>query len=302
MSNEKKSSSINWYPGHMVKAKRQMQEDLKLIDVVVEILDARIPISSQNPDLKSMIGNKKKIVVLNKADLADQKENEKWVQYFKQKQIPAVLTQSNTGNGIANVIKEIEKVMQPEMDLLAQKGRIGKSIRVMVAGIPNVGKSSFINRIAKKNTLEVGNKRGVTRKNQWMRINNKIELLDTPGVLWPKFETQEVALHLSYIGTIKDDILDRTEIAFFLLKYLLENYLEKVEKRYKIEKQEIEQILSQTEDPNSNILSIMHTIGRKRGAILSGGRIDEEKTAKLIIDDFRTGKLGNISIEKVKEN
>ena len=302
MSNEKKSSSINWYPGHMVKAKRQMQEDLKLIDVVVEILDARIPISSQNPDLKSMIGNKKKIVVLNKADLADQKENEKWVQYFKQKQIPAVLTQSNTGNGIANVIKEIEKVMQPEMDLLAQKGRIGKSIRVMVAGIPNVGKSSFINRIAKKNTLEVGNKPGVTRKNQWMRINNKIELLDTPGVLWPKFETQEVALHLSYIGTIKDDILDRTEIAFFLLKYLLENYLEKVEKRYKIEKQEIEQILSQTEDPNSNILSIMHTIGRKRGAILSGGRIDEEKTAKLIIDDFRTGKLGNISIEKVKEN
>lgn len=220
--------NINWYPGHMAKTKKQIIEDLKLIDVVVELLDARLPLASQNPDLKEIIGNKKKIVVLNKCDLADDKENKKWVNYFEKNGIIAVLTDANSGKGINEVTRQIENIMKEDLEKTALKGRTGKPIRVMILGIPNVGKSSFINRISKKTSAGVGNKPGVTRQKQWIRLKNNIELLDTPGVLWPKFESEEVALKLSYIGTIKDDILEKTEVAFYLLKFLLENYKENV--------------------------------------------------------------------------
>ena len=216
----------------MAKTKRQIIEELRLIDIVVELVDARIPVASRNPDIGEITKNKKRVIALNKSDLADENESKKWLDYFKKQGVSAVITDSNTGKGVQNVIKEIENLMSEELTKMSGKGRIGKSIRIMVLGIPNVGKSSFINRIAGRSSLIVGNKPGVTRAKQWIRVNDKIELLDTPGVLWPKFESEEVALNLAYTGSIKDDVLEKIEVAYQLLKYLLENYREKLEKRY----------------------------------------------------------------------
>lgn len=289
---------ISWYPGHMAKTKRQIIEDLKLIDIVIELLDSRIPISSQNPNIAEITKNRKKIIVLNKCDLSDDKQNQKWIEYFKQKDIPAVLVDSNSGRGINECIREIEKIMKVDLEELAEKGRTGRRIRAMILGIPNVGKSSFINRISKRTTAGVGNKPGVTKQKQWIRINEKIELLDTPGVLWPKFESEEVALNLCFTGSIKEEILDKMEIAYQLTKFLLENYRGKLCERYKIEESEIEKILSQEDKmENENIYEIMLLIGKNRGCIMSGGRVDEEKTARLILDEFKNGKLGKITIE-----
>lgn len=292
--------NINWYPGHMAKTKRKIIEELRLIDIVVELVDARIPIASRNPDMAEITKNKKRVIALNKSDLADENESKKWVDYFKKQGISAVITDSNTGKGVQNVIKEIENLMSEELTKMSGKGRIGKSIRIMVLGIPNVGKSSFINRIAGKSSLIVGNKPGVTRAKQWIRVNDKIELLDTPGVLWPKFESEEVALNLAYTGSIKDDVLEKVEVAYQLLKYLLENYREKLEKRYGLDSENINQILMQEQPENFNIYEVMQLIGKKRGAIVSGGNVDDEKVANIILDDFRNGRIGKITLEKVK--
>lgn len=284
----------------MAKTKRQIIEELRLIDIVVELVDARIPIASRNPDIAEITKNKKRVIVLNKSDLADENESKKWVDYFEKQGISAVITDSNTGKGVQNVIKEVENLMSEELTKMSGKGRIGKSIRIMVLGIPNVGKSSFINRIAGKSSLIVGNKPGVTRAKQWIRVNDKIELLDTPGVLWPKFESEEVALNLAYTGSIKDDVLEKVEVAYQLLKYLLENYREKLEKRYGLDSENINQILMQEQPENFNIYEIMQLIGKKRGAIVSGGNVDDEKVANIILDDFRSGRIGKITLEKVK--
>ena len=287
---------INWFPGHMAKTRRQIAEDLKMIDVVVEILDARIPMSSQNPDIRQITQNKKKIIVLNKYDLSDKNKTERWIEYFTQKGQKVVLADSLTGKGVNETVRQIQKVMEEDMQKMADKGRIGRKIRTMIVGIPNVGKSSFINRISKKTSAEVGNKPGVTKQKQWIRINEKIELLDTPGVLWPKFESQKVAMNLAITGTIKDDILDLVEVAYTLTKFMLENYKENLLQRYSLEEKKIDEILQQDQAENENIYEIMQLIGRRRGAIL-GGNIDDERTAKLILDDFRNGKLGKITLE-----
>lgn len=291
--------NLNWYPGHMAKTKRQIIEDLKLIDVVVEILDSRIPISSQNPDIQPYIKNKCRVEVLNKSDLADEQETKAWVKYFENKGIPAVITDSNSGRGIREVIKKIQSVAEESQEKYAQKGRTGKSIRAMVLGIPNVGKSSFINRISKKTSTQVGNKPGVTRQKQWIRVEDGIELMDTPGVLWPKFGSEEVAMNLAYTGTIKDDVLERTEIAYALLKYLVNNYKENLSERYKLD-DSIDHIMNSDEyqDENDKYLEIFEMIGRKRGAIVSGGRVDYEKVSTILLDEFRSGKIGNITLEK----
>ena len=291
---------ISWYPGHMAKTKREISEDLKLIDVVVELLDSRIPLSSQNPDIAELTKGKKKIIVLNKTDLADNMQNEAWKKYFNSNGQVCILTDSNLGKGINEVTKAIEEIMKEDLKKYAEKGRTGRKIKAMILGIPNVGKSSFINRIVKTNRLEVGNKPGVTRKKQWISINDKINLLDTPGVLWPRFGDEKTALNLAFTGTIKDDVLEQTEIAYQLLKFLLENYRQNVTERYKITLDFIEKILSQDQPENFNVYEIMQEIGRKRGAIISGGEIDDEKTAKIILDDFRSGRLGKITIEKAK--
>ncbi len=285
--------NINWYPGHMAKTRKQIEEDLKLIDVVIELLDSRIPIASRNPDIRKLTQNKNRIIILNKCDLSDEQVNKKWVEKLS-KEAPVLLTDANTGKGIDKVSKKIEDLMKEEIARQAARGRINKTIRVMILGIPNVGKSSFINRIAKKNKLEVGNKPGVTKSKQWIRIGKNQELLDTPGVLWPKFESEGIALNLAFTGTIKDDILEKTEVAYELLKVLYEKYNSNVVERYKLTENDIEKI----KNSSNSIYELMQIIGRKRGALVSGGNIDDEKTARIILEDFRSCKLGKISLEE----
>ena len=296
MNNRPNSTNINWYPGHMAKTKKQILDDLKLVDIVIELLDARIPISSQNPEIDKLIHNKKRIIVLNKADLADPIETKKWIEYFEKNRIIAIDIDSNQGKGTEKITKIIEKLMEKELNVQNSKGRIRKTIRIMIVGIPNVGKSSFINRISKKASMTVGNKPGVTKQKQWIRIGNQIELLDTPGILWPKFESEQVGLNLAYTGSIKDEVIETTEIAYSLLKYLDENYPKNLYEKYKIPQEEIEKIKNNPQ----YTLEEMYLIGRKRGALISGGNIDEEKVAKIILDDFRSGKIGKITLEKVE--
>lgn len=285
--------NINWYPGHMAKTRKQIEEDLKLIDVVIELIDSRIPVASRNPDIKNLTKNKKRIILLNKCDLSDEKINQKWVEKLS-KEAPVILTDSNTGKGIDKVSRKIDELMKEEIAKQAARGRINKTIRVMILGIPNVGKSSFINRIAKKNKLEVGNKPGVTKSKQWIRIGKNQELLDTPGVLWPKFENNEIALNLAFTGTIKDDILEKVEISYELLKVLYNKYKSNLMERYKITEDEMKEI----EQHSNYIYELMQVIGRKRGALIAGGNTDDEKIARIILDDFRNCKLGKISLEE----
>lgn len=287
--------NINWYPGHMAKTRRQILEDLKIIDVVIELLDARIPHSSRNPDIKELTKNKKRIILLNKSDLADEKITNMWVEHFTKNGENVLVTDSATGKGIEKVNKKINDIMADELAKKAAKGIKNKTIRVMILGIPNVGKSSFINRVSKKVSMVVGNKPGVTRQKQWIRIGTNQELLDTPGVLWPKFESTEVGLNLAYTGTIKDDILERIEIAYNCLEKIYKEYKLNVIDRYKITEEE----LADLEQTSHNLIyDLMLLIGKKRGAIVSGGRVDEEKVARIILDDFRSGKLGKISLER----
>lgn len=282
----------------MAKTKRQISEDLRLVDIVVEILDSRIPISSRNPDIEELIKNKNRLIILNKYDLAEENENKKWVKAFEDQEIAAVLVNSSTGEGVNQAIKRIEDLYKEKQQKYEGKGRIGKSVRVMIIGIPNVGKSSFINRVTKKNSAQVGNRPGVTRQKQWIRINGNIELLDTPGVLWPKFESEEVALNLAFTGTIKDEVIETLEIGFNLLKVLISKYKKMLIERYKLDEYEVESILKKEIEENEKILELMHLVGKNRGILKSGGEIDEEKTAKIILEDFRSGKIGRITLEK----
>ena len=284
------SVAINWYPGHMAKTRKQIENDLKIIDVVIELLDARIPVSSRNPDINNLIKNKKKIIILNKCDLSDANLNKKWQEKLS-KEAPTILVDSNSGKGIDKVSKKIDELMKEEIEKQLAKGRINKTVRVMILGIPNVGKSSFINRISKKTSMQVGNRPGVTKSKQWIRIGKNQELLDTPGVLWPKFESNEVALNLAFTGTIKDDILEKTEIAYELLKRLYIKYKENILERYKISDKEIV-------EKDNYIYELMQIIGRKRGAIISGGNVDDEKVSRIILEDFRSCKLGYITLEE----
>lgn len=281
--------------GHMLKTKKQIIEDLKLIDVIIEILDARIPLASQNPDIKQITANKKKIVVLNKSDLADEKETKKWIEYFKNQGIIAIPTDSNLGKGTKETLKAVQNLMQEEMEKAASKGRINKNIRIMICGIPNVGKSSFINRMINKKSAEVGNRPGVTKQKQWLRISSNIELLDTPGVLWPKFESHDVALKLAYTGSIKDELINKDEIAYNLIKYLKNNNKNELFARYKLTDDDFNSIIPEDDEA----LELMNMIARKRGAIISGGEIDYEKVSAIILNDFRTGKIGRVTLEKV---
>lgn len=284
----------------MAKTMKQVEADLKLVDIIIEILDARIPVSSQNPQIKKLIENKKKIIILNKSDLSDMKENDNWRNYFNKQNIPTILCNSHNGDGVNKIIGQINEMLKEEREIAEQKGRT-KIARAMIIGIPNVGKSSFINRISNKSTMKVGNKPGVTKNKQWIRLSNNIELLDTPGVLWPKIEKQETALNLAYTGTIKSDILDETEIAYNLIKYLISNYKENVKERYKLKPDIVARILEDSNmEENERIIEIMNYIGEKRGAIEKGNNIDLEKTAKIILEDFRTGNLGKITLEKVQ--
>lgn len=291
------STSINWYPGHMAKTMKQVEEDLKLVDIVIEILDARIPISSQNPNVQKLINNKKKIVILNKADLANENETKKWIKHFEKRKISAILCNSNNGMGTNSVVGKINEMMIEERKIAQQKGR-NKIARVMIIGIPNVGKSSFINKVSSKTAMKVGNKPGVTKNKQWIRLANNIELLDTPGVLWPKISNEQTALNLAYTGTIKSDVIDEVEIAYNLVKFLIEKYKDNLIGRYSLNPNIIDKISTNAElGKNEKIVEIMNYIGEKRGAVAKGNDIDLDKVSRIILDDFRSGNLGRITLE-----
>ena len=291
--------NINWYPGHMAKTKKQIMEDLKLIDVVIQVIDSRIPKSSQNPDILKMIKGKKAIIALNKNDLSDNNQNKKWCTYFKNNGMTPVLINCSTGEGIKELKNAIKEIMNEEIKICAEKGRIGRCIKCMIVGIPNAGKSSLINKLANKNSLEVGNRPGVTKQKKWIRVEDNIELLDTPGVLWPKFEKEEIALNLAYTGAIKDEVLDKEEVAFYLVKYLISNNIDSLNLRYNLTQEKIHNIISNACDENIGVYEVMMEIGKKRGALVSGGNVDGGKTADIILEDFRTGKLGKITLEKI---
>lgn len=288
MEENSTKNNINWYPGHMARARREIGEAVKLVDVVIEIIDARIPIASRNPILNEIIGEKPRIIVLNKSDLADEEQNKEWIKKLNVGNQRAILVDSNNGIGTKDVVKAACEIMKEKLDKLADKGRTGGSIKAMVVGIPNVGKSTFINKIAGKKTTVTGNKPGVTKKNQWVRLDEKIQLLDTPGVLWPKLDNEVYARHLAYIGTIKDEVIDLEELAVHLLDELVENYKNVLYSRFKIA----------DEFSYEMTYELMEEIGRKRGCLVRGGEVDYTKVANILFEEFRSGKIGRMSLEK----
>lgn len=296
----KQMVKVQWYPGHMEKAKRGMLEKLKAVDMIIELRDARMPESSRNPMLIQMANQKPRLIVLSKMDQADPVQTELWLKKLQSENVSCIAVDLMRDPGCGKkIIQASLNVMKEKRDRQRAKGINPRAVRAMAAGIPNVGKSTMINRIAGKNTLKAADKPGVTRSLTWLHADKELDLLDTPGVLWPKFESEEVALNLAFTGTIKDDILEITEIAYQLTKFLLKEYKSNLLERYSLDENEVNEILQQEQAENQNIYEVMQLIGRKRGAIISGGNVDDEKTSRIILDDFRTGKLGKISLEKI---
>lgn len=277
--------NVQWYPGHMTKAKRQMQEDIKLIDLIIELVDARVPLSSRNPDIDELGKNKSRLILLNKADLADDRQNEAWKAYFQKKGFYVVKVDSRNGSGMKAIQNVIQEACREKIERDRKRGIRNRPIRAMVAGIPNVGKSTFINTFAGKACAKTGNKPGVTKGKQWIRLNKGVELLDTPGILWPKFEDQEVGIRLAFVGSIKDDILNMEELALKLISYLQTNYQGMLEKRYGISEE-------------GTALEILEGIARVRGCLRKGEELDYAKASGVLFDDFRAGKIGRITLEQ----
>ncbi|HAQ51223.1 MAG TPA: ribosome biogenesis GTPase YlqF [Lachnospiraceae bacterium] len=273
-----------WYPGHMTKAIRQMKEDIKLIDIVIELVDARIPSSSRNPDIDSLAGNKSRLIILNKSDLADSVKTKEWMEHFKEKGFFVISIDSRKKNSIKEVEKIIEKACEKKRERDRKRGIKNRPIRAMVVGIPNVGKSTFINSYAGKAATKTGNKPGVTKGKQWIRLNKSVELLDTPGILWPKFEDRQVGFNLACIGSMNDNILDNSEIATGIIEFIINNYPSLVNNRYEV-------------DEKNNLNDIITEIATKRNCIKKGQEIDYNKVYNLIIDEFRSGTIGRITLE-----
>ena len=279
-----KDVNVQWYPGHMTKAKRQMQEDIKLIDLIIELVDARVPLSSRNPDIDEIGKNKARLILLNKADLADEAQNEAWKAYFQEKGFYVVKVDSRNGAGMKVVQNVIQEACKEKTERDRKRGIKNRPIRAMVAGIPNVGKSTFINTFAGKACAKTGNKPGVTKGKQWIRLNKNVELLDTPGILWPKFEDQEVGKRLAFIGSVKDEILNMEELALELISYLCQNYPGVLAKRYNI-----------TEEGQP--VELLGEIARVRGCLKKGEELDYTKATGILFEEFRSGKIGRITLE-----
>lgn len=277
--------NVQWYPGHMTKAKRQMQEDIKLIDLVIELVDARVPLSSRNPDIDELGKNKYRLILMNKADLADQEQTKKWSEYFRQKGFYVVALDARKKNSMKQITDVIMEACKEKIERDRKRGILNRPVRAMVVGIPNVGKSTFINSFAGKACAKTGNKPGVTKGKQWIRLNKNVELLDTPGILWPKFEDQEVGLRLAMIGAINDEILNTDELALELIKMLRKDYPEILEERYHLTNMEKD-------------LDILLEIAKNRNCIGKGNELDYSKAARLLIEEFRSGAIGNITLEK----
>ena len=277
--------NYQWYPGHMTKAKRMMQEDIKLIDLVIEIIDARVPLSSRNPDIDELWKNKARLIILNKSDLADEKKNDAWAAWFQGKGCFTAKVNARSGAGMKKIQDTIQEACKEKIERDRKRGIMNRPVRAMVVGIPNAGKSTFINTLAGKACAKTGNKPGVTKGKQWIRLNKNIELLDTPGILWPKFEDQLVGLKLAVVGSIKDELLQSEELAMWLIAYLRKEYAGLLTERYQIEE-------------DGTDLEILERIAQSRGCRLKGNLPDYPKTAALIVEDFRSGRLGRITLER----
>ncbi len=278
--------TVQWFPGHMAKTRRLIKESLPFVDLVTEIVDARIPLSSSNPELAEMIGTKSRIVLLNKCDVADEKTTAKWVEYYKKNGMYALPVDCRSGKGLNAYLPLVREVLKDKIQRNTEKGMVGKPLRVMVVGIPNTGNSSFINKMAGRNRAKVADKPGVTRSNSWFAVGNGVELLDTPGVLWPKFDDKSVGDKLAFIGSVKDEVLDSETLAIRLINVLRNGYSERLTERFKI-----------TGFDDKEDYEILEMIGRKRGMLISGGEIDYERASIMLLDEYRGGKLGRLSLE-----
>ena len=277
---------FQWYPGHMTKAKRQMQEDIKLIDLVIELVDARIPLSSRNPDIDELGKNKARLIIMNKSDLSDEEQNKEWASFFKAKGYYVVGLDARTKTGMKMVTNVVMEACKEKIERDRRRGILNRPVRAMVAGIPNVGKSTFINSFAGKACTKTGNKPGVTKGAQWVRLNKQVELLDTPGILWPKFEDETTGIHLAFTGAVKDEIMDLETLACHLIELLARRYPQALAERYKLEA-----------DPGLPGWELLELCGKKRGFRISGGEVDTERMAKVLLDEYRSGKLGNLTFE-----
>ena len=281
--------TIQWYPGHMTKARRMMQEDIKLIDLIIELVDARVPLSSRNPDIDELGKNKARLILLNKADLADSTVNEAWVTYFQQQGYTVLQVNSKNGTGIKAISQKVQEACREKIERDRKRGIKNRPIRAMVAGIPNVGKSTFINAYAGKNCAKTGNKPGVTKGKQWIRMGKGLELLDTPGILWPKFEDQQVGIRLAMIGSINENILNIEELSLLAIDFLRENYPGAINRQYEVEEE--------AQKP----LEVLERIAERRKCLAKGGEYDYAKAAAMFMDDFRNGRIGRNSLEKPAE-
>jgi ribosome biogenesis GTPase A len=276
---------IQWYPGHMTKARRMMQEDIKLIDIVIELLDARAPLSSKNPDIDQLAQGKYRLIILNKADLADDRLTDMWEKYYKEKGFYTARVNARLGAGMKNINTVIMEACREKIEKDRKRGIINRPIRAMIVGIPNVGKSTFINSYAKKACTKVGNKPGVTKGKQWIRLSKNVELLDTPGILWPKFEDKQVGMKLAFLGSINDNIINRTELSMELIKFFHESYCNTISERYNI-------------NDESDGVICLEQIAQSRHCVKKGNELDYDKAAALLLDDFRMGKLGKVTLER----
>ncbi|MBR3934245.1 MAG: ribosome biogenesis GTPase YlqF [Clostridia bacterium] len=279
--------NIQWYPGHMTKAKRMMQENMRIIDLIIEIVDARLPVSSRNPQIDELVGAKPRLMLLNKADIADSRLNREWEEYFAKKGIAAYAVSSTGGKNFNFIFEKCKELLADKIQREKEKGIVNRPVKIMICGVPNVGKSSFINKLSGRKSTITGDRPGVTKGKQWIRLKNNFELLDTPGILWPKFDDEEVGLKLAYTGAIKDDIIDTEELSCHLLEYLRDNYPNALEERYKM-----------TDFCELKGYELLEYLGKKRGFVVSGGEIDTERAAGILLDEFRGAKLGNITLEK----
>ena len=284
------AQTIQWFPGHMTKTRRKIQASLKLVDAVAEIIDARIPVSSRNPELHKIIENKPRIILMNKCDMADPSQTARWVSCYQKEGVLAIPVDCKSGRGLNQFIPKVRELLKDRIIQWEQKGMVNRTIRVMIVGIANVGKSSFINRMAKQNRAKVEDRPGVTRGNQWFTIGKAFDLLDTPGVLWPKFDDPNVGEKLAFTGAVKDQIVDTEQLASRLLEVLRDEYSAMLAARYKLEKYDLRPLQG---------YELLELIGRKRGMLASGGEIDTERASIMVLDEFRSAKLGKITLEQV---
>lgn len=282
--------NIQWYPGHMTRTRRQMTEDVKFVDLVAEVVDARIPISSRNPDIDAMVGDKPRMIIFNRADQADPTQTAVWKSWFRERGFAVLETDAKTGKGVREFSAVVKAALKDKIEQWKAKGQVGRPVRVMVVGVPNVGKSTFINKVAKRKSAKAGDRPGVTRGKQWVNVDSGLDLLDTPGILWPKFEDQTVGMHLAFTGAVKDEVVDIEELAAALLELLRDRYPGSLRERYKLEPA-----------ADAKGWELLEQAARKRGMLISGGEVDSERMARVLLDEFRGGKLGRFTLETTED-